>query len=137
MISDKSNLRGTLYIEILPGLYSNICWGPNSVFFAEEHFAFIEPTVIRKWPSHDHYTFSDIPATAWVQIQKDLNAISTIVASGGRLNALADYIYPQREKRQFNAETKLLSELRLSIDELKTWLATTLIDYNTIAVFGI
>lgn len=137
MISDKSTLRGTLYIEVLPGPYSNICWGPNSVFFAEEHFAFIEPTVLRNWPSHDHYSFSDIPATAWLHIQKDLNAMSTILDSGGRLDELADYIYPQRKKRQVDAEKMLLTELRLSINAFNDWLATTLIEYDTIAVLGI
>ena len=76
-------------------------------------------------------------ATAWVQIQKDLIAMSTIVAKGGRLNVLANYIYPQRKKRQFNAETMLLSELRLSLDALNAWITTTLIDYDTIAVLGI
>ncbi len=137
MISDKSTLRGTLYIEILPGPYSNVCWGPNSVYFAEEHFSFIEPTVIRNWPSHDHYSFSDIPANAWSHIQKDLEAMSTIVGSGGRLDKLADFIYPQRKKMTFETETMLLTELRVSINEFNNWLATTLTEYDTIAVLGI
>ena len=137
MISDKSTLRGTLYIEILPGPYSNICWGPNSVFFAEEHFAFIEPTVIRNWPSHDHYSFSDIPAVAWFRIQKDLEALSIIVEGGGRLHELADYIYPQRKKMTVEAEAILLNELRVSIHAFIDWLATTLTEYDTIAVLGV
>ncbi len=137
MISDKSILQGTLYIEVLPGPYSNICWGPSSVFFAEEHFAFIEPTVIRSWPSHDHYTFSEIPSNSWLQIQIDLEAMSAIVERGGRLDDLADYIYPQRRKRTVEAETMLLTELRVSVNEFNDWLATTLAEYGTISVLGI
>jgi hypothetical protein len=137
MISDKSTLRGTLYIEILPGPYSNKCWGPKSVFFAEEHFAFIEPTVIRNWPLHDHYSFSDIPSATWLQIQRDLKAMSTIVESGGRLSELANCIYPQRKKRTVEAETTLLSDLRVSINDFNDWLAKTLTEYDTIAILGI
>lgn len=137
MISDKSMLRGTLYIEILPGPYSNTCWGPNSVFFSEEHFAFIEPIVIRNWPSHDHYSFSDIPADTWFRIQKELEAMSTIIERGDRLDGLADYIYPQRKKRTVEAETMLLTELHVSLNEFNEWLATTLTEYDTIAVLGI
>ncbi len=60
IIKDRSKLEGTAYVELVGGAYANSCWNEGSLFFEEEVFGYIEPTITRYEPTYDHYAFTSI-----------------------------------------------------------------------------
>jgi len=72
MITDKSQLTGTCYMEVLPGPYAGECWGSHSVFFREETFSQIEAVIRAHVSEYDHWAFTEIPAATWRVIFADL-----------------------------------------------------------------
>jgi hypothetical protein len=137
MIDNRRILSGTLYIEVLPGNYSSKHWGPSSVFFTEDHFSYFEPTIVRNWPTHSHHHFSNIPASAWNTIVRDLDMMKAIASETRRLSSIDAFLYQNRSKKADYSEIETISELCSSIDEFTTWVNMTLEKYNTIAVLGI
>ena len=78
MISDKSQLSGTCYMEVLPGPYAGECWGPHSVFFREEAFSDIEAVIRARVSEYDHYAFTEIPAATWRQMFAELRETDSL-----------------------------------------------------------
>lgn len=72
IITDKNELEGTCYFEIMPGKYKGSCWQDGSIFFDEEVFSLIEPAFERHVPNYDHYAFTDISKEQWNKILNDL-----------------------------------------------------------------
>lgn len=72
IITDKNELEGTCYFEILPGKYNGECWKDNSIFLDEEVFDLIEPAFERHVPNYDHYVFTDVSKEQWNKILDDL-----------------------------------------------------------------
>jgi hypothetical protein len=137
MIENRKSLRGTLYIEVLPGHYSSKHWGSSSVFFSEAHFFYFEPTIIRHWPTYSHYYFSDINASAWIEIVSDFDAMKIMASETGRLSAIDKFLFTNRNKISDQPEAQTISELCASIDIFTVWVKRTLESHNTIAVLGI
>jgi hypothetical protein len=75
VITDKKELKGTDYFEIMPGKYKGTCWKDGSIFFDEEVFTLIEPAFERHVPKYDHYAFTDVSKDQWEKILSDLASI--------------------------------------------------------------
>jgi hypothetical protein len=60
IITNKGELEGTCYMEILPGPYREKCWNEGSLFFEEEVFGYLEPIIKRHVETYDHYAFTEI-----------------------------------------------------------------------------
>jgi len=139
MIADQDELEGTCYIEVLPGKYENECWNPQSVFFEEEHFGFIEPTIIRHCPEHDHYSFTDINKSTWQDILADLERLATGIGDSSRLSEIrneVDVFFTTTERRFLESENENMSHLRETLVEFIRWVRTMLESNDTIAVLG-
>src|SRR5262245_28844859 len=89
LIEQKSELRGTCYIEFLPGKYAGRCWNDGSVFLDEEVFGLIEPKIIAQVPEFDHYAFIEIQGEVWNQIIRDLRDLSERLKSAQSIDDLA------------------------------------------------
>ena len=140
MITDRTELSGTCYIEVLPGRYENRCWNPQSVFFAEEHFCFIEPTIIRHCAEHDHYSFTDIDRSKWQHILADLEQFANEVDASSQLpdtNGVVKLGPETRKSSPFQSEGEDVASLREMLLGFTRWVRQTLESHDTIAVLGI
>lgn len=139
MITDRGELEGTCYIEILPGKFQGECWNSQSVFFDEEHFGFIEPTIIRHCPEHDHYTFTDIDKTVWEDILADLQRLHQSIGDASRLSDLhgeVDLVFTTTKQRFLEAEADNMQNLRQMLNDFILWARKTLKSHDSIAVLG-
>ncbi len=110
IITDKNELEGTCYFEILPGKYKGQCWKDCSIFLDEEVFSLIEPAFERHVPNYDHYAFTDVSKEQWNMILNDL---------------ISQKLDSKRE------DTKKL------IDELTVWVRSQLENEDYLAVLGL
>jgi hypothetical protein len=139
MITDHRKLEGTCYMEVLPGKYKGECWNSQSVFFEEEHFSFIEPTIIRHCPKYDHYAFTDINKSIWENILADLERLHENIRDSSRLSDIradVDLFFTTTEQRFLESEAENMKHLRQMLNDFIRWARTTLESHDTIAVLG-
>lgn len=139
MIRSLSELKGTCYIELLPGRFTQQCWNPQSMFFEEEHFGFIEPTILRHCPKHDHYSFTDIDKATWEKILTDLEKLHDAIVDGAKLGDLksnVDLFFTTTEHQFCQRESENLKHLQAMLGAFIQWTSTTLKQHDTIAVLG-
>lgn len=74
-ITDRSSLEGTGYVELMGGAYAQQCWNDGSLFFKEEVFGYLEPTIEKHAPAYDHYAFTRVDMRDWEKIVADLLGI--------------------------------------------------------------
>jgi hypothetical protein len=138
MITDQNELRGTCYIEVLPGKYQNKCWTPQSVYFEEAHFGFIELTIIRHCPKYDHYAFTDINKAIWQNILADLDRLQQRIGKSTRLSDIRDEVFiTMTESRFVESEAENMRELRQTLNNFVRWARGILDSHDSIAVLGI
>ncbi len=140
MISDLNELEGTCYIEVLPGKYNGKCWNPQSVFFDEEHFGFIEPTIARHCPKQDHYSFTDINSSIWENILTDLESLRDKVNDASQLSDIRENVglfFNTTEERFLESEAENMKLLRQMLSDFIQWARTKLESYDNMAVLGI
>lgn len=139
LITDRESLRGTCYIEILPGRYRGKFWNAESVYFEEVPFGYLEPTIAKHWPAYDHYAFNQMNAHVWRKIIADLQAIGQAIAAGattGELDGRIGFIFtPSRDAFVAHAQGNL-SELRSTIEEFTNWLNRQLETFEAVSVLG-
>jgi hypothetical protein len=139
MITDQSGLNGTCYIEVLPGKFNGTCWSTQSVFFTEEHFGFIERTIVRHCPEYDHYAFTDISKPRWEAILADLDRLHSMIASSSRLadfRSDVDLFFSDTEQRFLESESENLKSLQQMLNDFIRWARKTLESHETVAVLG-
>ena len=135
-----AELEGTAYFELLPGAYGGHCWGPNSLFFSEEVFGFVEPIFAQLCPEYDHYAFTEIGQPLWRDILKELDALATLLGSGpsdAALSSRLGFFFPETERKFFESRNESILQLRQMIGELVTWLRGQLEKHDVISVLGL
>ena len=140
MITDKSELSGTCYIEVLSGKYANECWNSKSVYFEEEHFGFIEPTIVRHCPEHDHYAFTNISRSTWQYIVADLERLANSIGESTRLSDLEgefELFFTTTKQQLLQSEPENIRKLRSMLIEFIAWIRKELESHDIIAVLGI
>ncbi len=140
IITDKNELKGSCYIEILPGSYNGVCWNDASIFFDEEVFGLLEPTIAKHAPTYDHYAFTEIDKSTWFKIILDMKNIQF---------SLNSYNSPEEIKHHFGfifkkTEDKFLKhfeankkDVSLLLSNFTIWLKKQLSDNNVLTVLGI
>ena len=79
ILRSKNDLRGTCYIELLPGKYIGKCWNADSIFFDEEVFGLFEPTIEMYAQGYDHWAFNEVGKESWLRIIADLEGIQKLL----------------------------------------------------------
>jgi hypothetical protein len=139
MITDQSRLDGTCYIEVLPGKYNGTCWNAQSVYFTEEHFGFIERTIVRHCPKYDHYSFTDINKSIWETILAELDRLQSKIRSSSRLADFrndVDLFFADTEQRFLESESENVKSLQQMLNDFVRWARKTLERHDSIAVLG-
>lgn len=76
-ITDKNELEGTAYVELLAGPYREKCWVDGSLFFDEETFSYVETVFERHLANYDHYAFTEVSRENWSDINRDLKEMQS------------------------------------------------------------
>ncbi len=140
IISDRSKLEGTCYIEIVPGKYQTKHWQKNSLFINEEAFGFIEPIFERFINGYDHYSMNDASKTEWLKIINELEELNELLSSATEFEDLfgkVGFIFSGTRdifQRNFEENIKLLIQMNV---ELISWVKKVLNTHDHIAVLGI
>lgn len=139
LFRNVSDLRGTCYIELLPGQYRGECWTLDSVFLTEEVFGFVEPIVERHVPAYDHYAFTEIPRSTWGPIIVDIDRVAErlcAVHSPGDLPELGYVFRTTRDRLESDLGPNCAALARV-LRELTAWLADALERNDCVSVLGI
>ena len=80
LITNKEELEGTAYFELLPGRFNNKFWNGNAVFMSESSFGFMEDIVSKHYADYDHYDcVMNIHRDIWMLIITDLQYRKAII----------------------------------------------------------
>ncbi|MCB9951768.1 MAG: hypothetical protein H6824_12375 [Planctomycetaceae bacterium] len=139
MITDHRELKGTCYMEVLPGQYGGKCWNGQSVYFEEEHFGFIEATIIRHCPKYDHCAFTEINKTTWEKILAELEDLYADIGDSSRLadvRSKVDLFFLNTEEQFLSSEAENMKRLREMLRDFTRWMRATLNMHDTVTVLG-
>jgi hypothetical protein len=139
IIKDRESLRGTCYIELLPGRYRGKSWNAESVYFEEVPFGYLEPTIAKHWPAYSHYAFNEMSAHVWRKIIAGLQTIGQAITDGATTSELGGrigFIFTPSRDAFLKNEEENLGELRNTIEDLTTWVMRQLESFETVSVLG-
>lgn len=140
MITDINQLKGTDYIEVLPGKFANKHWNPQSVFFNDEHFIFIEQIIMRHSAHYDHYEMTDIDKATWDKILIDLETLHDKIANKSRLSDFQSEVYsffPTTDRRFLKLKSQDINHVRKMLIDFIRWTRISIKQHDTIAVLGL
>lgn len=102
LITDPHELRGTLYIELMPGAYQGKCWCQGSVFLSEEAFHVLEHAFRRHVPEYNYYSFMELPRLQGCSFVAELTALSRALQGESLVAPL-----PPEPRRTWNAYARM------------------------------
>jgi hypothetical protein len=80
LITNKEELEGTAYFELLPGRFNGKFWNNNAVFMSESSFGFMEDVINKHYADYDHYDCSmNIHRDIWMLIITNLQYRKAII----------------------------------------------------------
>ncbi|WP_322052075.1 hypothetical protein [Paraburkholderia bannensis] len=136
-ITDRSSLEHTAYVELMVGAYADLCWNEGSLFFEEEVFGYLEPTIKKYVPTYDHYAFTQVSMTDWEKIIADLaNIRDALGIEALRVSALAQMgVISTRELTEHvDASSAALSAL---ITQIEQWTRPKRLEYDCVTILGL
>jgi hypothetical protein len=139
-ITEKSELEGTAYVELLPGKYKDLCWNDGSLFFEEEVFGYFEPCIKRHVPDFDHYAFTEMDASQCALVASGLRDMAVLVQSATRVEQLqkhVGFIFQGSEQRFENDLPENVSVLARLAEELADWLVVQASSHEHVSILGL
>lgn len=127
-------------MEVLPGKYSGKCWNDGSIYFTEEAFACIEPSIEQEYPEYDPYAFNDIPRDIWWRIIERLEKVIALLDEKPQMDLLKEHIrffFADSEQDFRQNDEQNLEMLRDMLTEFVAWTKEQLKHHDYISVLGI
>jgi site-specific DNA-adenine methylase len=142
IIYDLNELKGTCYIEVLPGRYKGKSWNKESIFFTEEDFIYFEPIIANVFIKYDHYAFQEIGKDNWTEIIESLKELQkTLLDNSNEMIVKLDELIRSYFKvstiiyrKEYIENSNKLNEL---INKFNDWIRKTLENYDEISILGI
>jgi energy-coupling factor transporter ATP-binding protein EcfA2 len=140
IIKNKSELEGTVYIELLPGAYNGVTWNEGSLFFEEETFGYLELALEKHAPDYNRYAFTEIKLDAWLEVIQEWKALQLLLQHAASVSDLRDqvgFIFQNSEQRfaeHFQTNKDALASI---IKELCNWLDTKARAHSCVTVLGL
>ena len=140
IIKNKSELEGTVYIELLPGAYNGITWNEGSLFFEEETFGYLELALEKHAPEYNRYAFTEIKLDAWLEVIREWKALRLLLQRASSVSDLHDqvgFIFQNLEQRfaeHFQSNKDALAGV---IEELCDWLDEKARAHGCVTVLGL
>jgi hypothetical protein len=139
IITNKGELEGTCYMEVLPGPYREQCWNEGSLFFEEEVFGYLEPIIKRHVETYDHYAFTEIEKEQWLAIVNDFDKLELQLISSKSISDLQNqvsFIFKRGDERfssNFDINKTALSQL---VAEFSKWIRAKTNEHDSITILG-
>lgn len=92
IIYDISQLKGSCYIEVLPGKYMGKCWNKESIFLTEEDFGFIMPIIKKCYSEFDYYSLNEIKREVWVKILSELEKLREYLKDSPKKDSISKFV---------------------------------------------
>ena len=140
IITDCSDLEGTAYVELMSGAYENKCWNEGSLFFEEEVFGYLEPTITRYEPTYDHYAFTPIEMPNWLRIVTTLGELRrALQRQPARTSVLRQigFCFKNSETRFLEHFDTNCAALAALIAGIEGWTHERLTGYDRVTILGI
>jgi hypothetical protein len=140
IIKNKSELEGTVYIELLPGSYNGVCWNEGSIFFEEETFGYLELAMQKHAPEYNRYAFTEIKLDAWLEIIKELQSLKLLLQQAKSVSELRDqvgFIFIGTEKRFAQNLQTNKDALVGVLEELCNWIDAKARAHGCVTVLGL
>lgn len=140
LIYDKSELRGTCYVELVPGKYEGQCWNDGSLFLAEEAWGYLEPVIKEVEPNCDHYSFVDVPSEKWREIVSALRTLASDIELAQKVAQLPTRVgfFFSTSRAEFAAAFKSNRDALVAlIHALCAWIERQLKVQAYVAILGI
>jgi hypothetical protein len=139
-ITDRSSLEGTAYVEVMAGAYTNRCWNDGSLFFEEETFGYIEPTIEKYESTYDHYAFTQISMPNWEKIIKALADIRSGLEGATLRPAMLErigFLFADSKARfTENLNTNCVA-LGAMISQIETWTSDNRFGHGCVTILGL
>ena len=113
LIRRVDELKGTCYIEFVPGRYTGEHWSSTAVFLSEEAFLPLRDVFIRHYRGFDYYGINNIPLRSWEPI-------------------IADLLW----RKDLLLSTAAVPNVEEIAQDLARWVVRQLDNYNHVAVLG-
>lgn len=140
IITDKSNLEGTCYIEVSLGKYQGKHWEDTSLFFEEETFGFIEMIFERNVPGYDHFSMNDADSDSWYKVIAELKELERLLSAASEfddLNCRVGFVFDGTRDYFQNHFQLSKAQLQKMVSELAEWAEIQIVKHGHIAILGI
>jgi energy-coupling factor transporter ATP-binding protein EcfA2 len=140
IIKNKSELEGTVYIELLPGAYHGICWNEGSIFFEEEAFGYLELAMQKHALEYNRYAFTEIRLDTWLEIIEELNGLKLLVQTAQSVSNLRDHVgfIFQNSEGRFAEHFQINKDALVGvIEELCAWIEAKTRVHGCVTVLGL
>ncbi len=140
VITEKSNLEGTAYVEIYPGRFNGSHWNDTSIFFEEYHWEYLVRIIERHYPDYDPYGFQSLSYNSWNPILQDLQNLSVKIKDGEKVKEIRDeisFMSPYTENEFMKDEENNLIKLKQTIDQFSLWVNESLKKSEIISILGL
>jgi energy-coupling factor transporter ATP-binding protein EcfA2 len=140
IIKNKSELEGTVYIELLPGAYNGVTWNEGSLFFEEETFGYLELALEKHAPDYNRYAFTEIKLDAWLEVIQEWKALQLLLQHAASVSDLRDqvgFIFQNSEQcfaEHFQTNKDALASI---IKELCDWIDAKARAHSCVTVLGL
>ncbi len=140
IITDKSKLDGTAYIEIYPGKFDGSHWSDKSVFFEEHHWEYLTRIIQRHYPDYDPYGFQSLSSGNWKPILCDLQSLAKRIESGQKINDIRSeisFMSEYTENEFMKNEESNLNKLKQTIELFTLWVIENLQSSQFVSILGL
>ena len=140
IIRNKSELKGTAYVELLPGPYRKQSWNDDSLFFEEEVFGYMEPMILRHFPAYDHYAFTEIAASTWALVVKDFRQLGVALEQAESVADLKEdvgFLFRGSEVRFAESFESNRAALAGMLKEVSAWISSKASEHGCVTVLGL
>ncbi len=138
LITDVQLLKGTQYLEFLPGEYTKVCWNKQSAYLAEEDFNVIEGLVASVVKDFDHFAFGTWDSNLIRKLINELRAAATDIVEATTASDVAAILLTNNVTLDTNPNE--LYQHRAAIGEmmqaLSDWLETTCQTHAKVSILG-
>lgn len=136
ILRNLDGMRGTDYMEILPGEFKGNCWNPESIFFREEAFEIVETIIYARVPSYDHYDNTSIDSHTCWEIIRDLDRFASVLSAAATNADLKRLPVFAQHGSFFDNFDQNVPALRQMVLELTVWLRQVMEYERSITILG-
>ena len=141
IIYDVEALKGSCYVEIYPGIHTGNHWNKESIYFSDETFTYISPSIEKFYNNYSLYGLSEIDNKTWSLIISDLEKLKIFLKDNPnetQLKKKIRFLTEDKTEKQFieNLSENILDLINL-ITDFQLWIYEKCKNQEYISILGI